>query len=230
MRTANIMKKASDMLLTLIYPKKCACCGKAEKSGVCAECADKLKTLSLGLEPLSKTEFSHIYLDSAYAGFEYKDEAASTVKRAKFNEKQYIIHTLADSIKPLCESIAQSEKKFDYIIPVPDTFSKKFHRGFSHTEILAKCLAESCGAEYRKDILYKRYETKSQHTLELKRRKGNLAGSMTVKNEYIIKGKSLLIADDIITTGNTVDYCAKILKMYGAERVSAISVCAVVKK
>lgn len=225
----NGLKKAINSFLGLIYPERCAFCGKIEKSGVCAECEKKLEKLRLEFKSLPQSDYRQTRLDAAYACFEYDGIAASAVKSAKFCEQPYRLYVFGEYLFSLYGQLEKIGERYDYIIPVPDTPRRRFKRGFSHTAIFSKYLAEKCGVKYRADILYKKYETKGQHTLPFKRRGGNLAGSMTVKNEADIKGKSLLIADDIITTGSTADYCAKILKMYGAEKVTAISFCAVIK-
>ena len=96
-------------------------------------------------------------------------------------------------------------------------------RGYNQCELLAKGISENTGINYKNGVLVKLYETDKQHGLKLFMRKGNLSGVFDVKNPSEVEGKTVLICDDISTTGETLNECAKMLWLYGAAEIYGIS-------
>ncbi|MGV2432198.1 MAG UNVERIFIED_CONTAM: ComF family protein [Rickettsiaceae bacterium] len=101
---------------------------------------------------------------------------------------------------------------------------KRLFRLYNHAQILAYELASLVEKKIIYDILIKSRNTKSQTSLSEKDRRKNLFGSITVQNKEKIKGKKILLIDDVITTGSTVDLCAKQLKKSGAKEVIILSI------
>jgi len=116
---------------------------------------------------------------------------------------------------------------FDLITYVPMTERDRRARGFNQARLIAKELAK----EFRLpmgDILVKIQETSPQKELTAIRRSGNMLGVFDLAPGTDVRGKRILLVDDIITTGSTLDECAKMLKIYGAESVVAATVAATV--
>ena len=125
----------------------------------------------------------------------------------------------------MAETVRQryGDKKFDYIVPVPMTKKSVRRRGYNQVEILAEGLAELLGAEFRNDILFKIYETEKQHGISYILRKGNLTGVFDVPEPEKVRGKSVLLCDDISTSGETFNECAKMLWLADASEICCIS-------
>ena len=112
------------------------------------------------------------------------------------------------------------------IVPVPLHSSKLRSRGFNQAELLAEALGEEIGLPVRK-ILLKRKKTKDQKSLSRSNRRNNVKNAFCVDEEELDLGlpASVLLLDDVCTTGSTLTACATVLKMHGVKNVSYISIC-----
>lgn len=100
----------------------------------------------------------------------------------------------------------------DYIIPVPLHKTKKRFRGFNQSEIIAKALSMKLNIPILKNVLKRKKFTQTQTKLKKHEREKNVANAFQVKNFGIIKNKSLLLVDDVLTTGSTMKSIALLLK------------------
>ena len=107
----------------------------------------------------------------------------------------------------------------ELIIPVPMFEKKQKIRGFNQSELLAEVLAERIHKQCSKNNLKRIRNTTPQNTLNAEQRKQNLQGAFAVENTEKVKGKTILLIDDIFTTGTTINECAKMLYDSGANKV-----------
>ena len=110
----------------------------------------------------------------------------------------------------------------DYIIPVPMHKWKRLFRLYNQAQILASEIGKELGVKMLPDVLMKTKHTKSQTGLSKKQRQENLKGSIAVEGS--IKGKKIILVDDVMTTGSTVDLCAAKLKKAGAKEVVVVCI------
>ncbi len=103
------------------------------------------------------------------------------------------------------------------------TAKSKKKRGYNQCYYLAKGISENLGIEHKPDVLSKIYSTKIQHETRYYLRKGNLTGVFDVENPSDVKDKTVLICDDISTSGETLNECAKMLWLYGAKEIYCIA-------
>lgn len=153
------------------------------------------------------------YCDSFTAPFLYDDIIREAMLNFKFNGK-----------KNYCESFCYFMKECDIfycdiIICVP-SFRRKSR--YNTADLLAKRMSKFLNIKYERRAVKKVKETKLQHECDFKSRLLNLNDSF-VANEKLIKGKDILICDDIITSGSTIDEVAKACKKVGAKNVYAIA-------
>ena len=118
---------------------------------------------------------------------------------------------------------------FDCVTPVPLHEKELRRRGFNQAALLAKRLAALLQVPYA-PLLTKPYETLPQKTLPALERQGNLLGAFAVEDAAAAQGKTVLLVDDVITTGATLDECAKMLKLAGAAEVYGITAAGTVPK
>ena len=114
--------------------------------------------------------------------------------------------------------------KTDAIIPVPLHSEKEKERGFNQAQILAKELARRKQIPLIGDQLVKVKRTLPQTSLEAKERENNLKGAFEVRDREKIRGKIVLLVDDVFTTGSTLQECSLALKAAGALEVRALTV------
>ncbi len=104
------------------------------------------------------------------------------------------------------------------VAAIPMTRRARFERGYNQSELLARAVAQRIGVPYE-DVLAKVYETPSQKSVHGWQRAGNVLGAFDVTRADGLRGKTVLLVDDVCTTGATADECAKMLKLYGVKRV-----------
>ena len=150
------------------------------------------------------------------------------LKGAIYQLKTYGYRQIVDSLASEMAEVIRREYGgviFDSIVPVPLHKSSLTERGFNQAELLAHSLSTYINVPMR-SMLKKLYATKPQKTLTMQQRSGNLLGAFDVIDGVSIDGTTLLLIDDVVTTGSTLDECAKMLKLYGAKEVYAITAAA----
>ena len=118
----------------------------------------------------------------------------------------------------------------DIITFIPMRSFRRFIRGYNQSELIARKLSELSGIPYKR-LLEKKYDSSSQHKLSAVARTGNLIGCFEpVKDaEDLFKYKTVLVVDDVLTTGSTLNEIAKTLLIFGADSVYAAT-CTVTKR
>jgi len=233
----NFMKnKIFDALLTVVYPQACTICEQnVEHSAdgvACEFCWEKTRVFS-GEETLchkcgaflkdEKTDFQtfcrrcdeHFYESARAAGIYEHALAASILhlKTAPFvsaNLKNFFINAFENS----------GFQVADLIVPVPLSKKRLLERGFNQAAVLAQILAKHTKVDLDEQSLSRTLHTRV-HRAAMDRK----AREMTVKNAFDVKrprfvgNKTILLIDDVFTTGATVSNCAKVLKKKGASKV-----------
>jgi ComF family protein len=117
----------------------------------------------------------------------------------------------------------------DMILPVPIHFMKRIKRKYNQSELLAMELTKLSGIPYEPRILKKIKPTPQQEGLSRGIRLKNVRGSFGADEKYsdLLRGKKIILADDVLTTGATANECAKVLKKYGAAEVTVLTVARV---
>ena len=120
-------------------------------------------------------------------------------------------------------------RSFDLLIPVPLHLKRLRERGFNQALLLVKELSRRTRIPYSKRLLQKRIPTTPQVNLSGGEREKRVRGSFHVQRDEEIKGKSILLVDDVYTTGATVNECSKVLLMAEAERVDVLTLAHAIK-
>lgn len=114
-------------------------------------------------------------------------------------------------------------KGTEVVVPVPLHPKKKRNRGFNQAEIIARELAKIKGVALVKDALAKVRVTPAQTSLLAEERRQNVKGAFGLKRREKIEGRSVLLVDDVYTTGSTIRECSAVLKAGGAKDVRALT-------
>lgn len=120
----------------------------------------------------------------------------------------------------------------DYILPVPLHRWRLLSRGYNQSAVLAGALARECGRPWLPDALLRVRATGSQQGLGAAARRENItAGAFEVRRGALgrVEGARLLLVDDVLTTGSTLEACARVLKRHGAARVDCLALARVVR-
>lgn len=208
-----------EKLINLIYPKVCGICGEISKEDICNKCKVKINKLKRNKKHiyLTKNFCTHMYI------FDYRDILKEKILQYKFKEATYLYKTFIKIIlndKKICGFL----KSCDIMIPVPISKKRKQKRGYNQSEMIAKYIAKNIeNLTYRNDILYKVKDTLPQSSLNKEKRSQNISNAYCIKNIEQVNNKKILLFDDIFTTGNTVNECAKMLKQAGAKEINVLT-------
>lgn len=203
-RVCNVCKKA----LPWNNGAVCEFCGrKTGEEGVCLDCKEK-----------------RIGVDKARSCCTHEGAAARLVQRMKHTK--YLFRAMAELAVPLAET---QFPEADAVTFVPMTEKAEKERGYNQSRLFAEELARRCGKPFVISA-EKIKETDAQKFLGRKEREENLKGCFRVTDKAAVAGKSILIADDTLTTGATAGELAFCLKKAGAERVFLITVTSVQMK
>ncbi|MDI6756753.1 MAG: ComF family protein [Endomicrobiia bacterium] len=114
----------------------------------------------------------------------------------------------------------------DVVAPVPLHPFRRFTRGYNQSDLIARGFARMSGLNYRESLLRRAYSTPQQAKLSAAERRKNVAGAFAVGRRSLdsVKGKKILIIDDVMTTGSTLDACARALMDAGAAEVFCLVV------
>lgn len=159
------------------------------------------------------------------AALPYTAEYAEAVKCFKYKKRAEYTLPFAMLLVGRINTYYE-EKDFDFVTAVPMHKKTKRKNHFDHAERLAKMCAELMNLPY-KPVLEKHKQGVPQHTLKRSQREKNVKGMFRVKDAEAVKGSHVLLIDDIITTGNTLGECAKVLKKGGCRRVSCAALSTV---
>jgi ComF family protein len=161
------------------------------------------------------------FYESCYAVSYYDGPVKTLLQTFKYAKAEYLAKTLKEIfIKGTAGKI--NFEKFDFLIAVPLHPRKFKERGFNQSFLLAQALAKETGKRIlHRGMIRKKYS--EGQTLQDKRdRLEKIQGSFEVPSVKKVEGKEILLIDDVLTTGATLQECSRILKDAGAKRVSAL--------
>lgn len=114
--------------------------------------------------------------------------------------------------------------EYDIITHVPLFVSKERSRGYNQSAVLAEAMNKKLSLDYIPDLLKRIKDTKSQTYMKKEERIANVKNVFRLDDKYEIKGKKIILVDDVMTTGSTVSECIKVLKKKGCEKVLAAAI------
>jgi ComF family protein len=211
--------------LNLLFPKLCINCQR-ENDYLCQDCfsivadtmyispssaAQKFKNLS-GL--ISAAPYQNFIIKRLIAQFKYPPYVKELAKTLT----SLIIHHVQ-----LAEGPA-GLKEVEVLIPIPLTKKRLKERGFNQSEEIAKELSQFLKIPLLNNVLLKVKETLPQAELSGQERRENIKGVFACQESENLKGKKVLLVDDVFTTGSTMEEAAKALKKAGAKQVWGITV------
>lgn len=216
-----MIRKAIGWILEALYPTRAKCLGCGDDQGcdepfLCSECRRLLKPVNIVAR---KDSWKARGLESAAFVYYYEKPVKGLIRAFKFQSVKMLADSMAQEMDELIE--ARELDGFDAVIPVPLHPSRKSQRGFNQAELLARPIAERYGAQMRTDILKRTRRTKQQARLRIEERGANLSSAFTASRNAA--GMSVLLVDDVVTTGSTLCACAEALKEAGAREIHAIA-------
>ena len=205
----------------LIFPSRCYACGKSMISGeemICTGCYFNLPRTNFHLyddNPVSRIFWcrANLYSATSFLFFNKGGNVQKLMHQLKYQSRTeigiFLGQLFGNELKksPLFQNV-------NIILPVPLHTKKLRTRGFNQSEIISQGICQSMDTKLCNEILLRKVFTSTQTKKSRYSRWENVAGKFEIKNPDIIEGKHLLLVDDVLTTGATIEACAEeILKV-----------------
>lgn len=214
------VNKLPLLLLDLLYPNRCDCCGARipYDAAVCGECKAALGALRVTNDAWSRQHSEAQPWDGCAGAFRYEGAAKRGVLAMKDGYRgfcRYAARVLADAVREMLDPA-----ELDCVTWVPVTKQRRRIQGYAHAELLGRALAAELNVKPRGDLLIEHGGTLRQHDLPAEDRK-RYAKLRFQHTGADLTGQTILLIDDILTTGSTMRTCTLLLKDMGAEKVYA---------
>lgn len=229
----NFFKQCKEAALDLLFPRRCPLCGVVLRSNerICGRCA---KDMTFIRRPIcqrcgrpSGSCFCHLErfaFTRNVSPLLYTRAARRGIHRMKFS------HVLSASVYfgRLMAGAARMEYAdagilFDAVIGVPMHPQDYHARGYNQADLLARTVADELRLPLVKRALVKYRRTSAQHTLSWRERRTNIKDVFRVSNPDAVRGKTILLCDDVMTTGSTLNECALTLLDAGAREIYCVT-------
>ncbi len=203
--------KIAKSIFNLALPAYCFNCKEllSDEKIICSNCYGDIPRIDNRHLDAFLIRIKDQYFDNVTVIFEYNDVFQKLIHFYKYQEYLKLANTFATSI------ISEINKHYDIITFVPLHESKERERGFNQSRIIAELVSNGLGLVTSNDLLIREKFTSTQTKLSRKQRINNVNKAFHVKNE--VRDKSVLIIDDVITTGATLNECARVLKESGCK-------------
>ena len=219
--------KLKAILLSLFFPERCHICGSIKPflKAYCPKCGIDTKVISpnacekCGHEKCMCGDSAFIDLPHFTSGYYYQGELKYSILRVKFHSDSSYADIFGKAMAERMKEL-HSDTVFDGVCFVPMTRESEIVRGYNQSKLLASKVADELNIPLV-PCLIKERSSLSQKSLSAKDRTKNLIGSFEVKGD--IKGKVLILCDDIKTTGATFKECSDTLISAGAKDVYCLS-------
>jgi len=199
------------LFFNLLWSEKCYACGNVSvvnKYGFCETCWKDVK-----LYKNKNNLFWHIAV--------YDGPIKDVIHNFKYGKKKFYARKLAYFVY---DYVKNNFPEFDLIIPVPLHWKKEFSRGFNQSGIIAVYLSKLLKTPVFLNAIIRTKNTPAQAGLSEKERKENVSGVFKMRKEELIKGKKVVVFDDVFTTGATIEEIKKELKKAGAKKIIILTI------
>lgn len=236
-----MIRRGINCLLDLIYPRQCVGCGVGVPQTfryICWDCWSQTTQVeapfcSLCGDPVAGS-IDHDFIcyacsaerpsfDRARSATRYDGVVGESLRQLKYGNALWLAPDLAKLLQ-MCIAAEYPGIIFDVIVPVPLFHVRRRERGFNQSEQLAKALGRLLECACRPGVLRRVRPTATQTNLTAKARLSNVQDAFKYRRKNWLTGRRVLLVDDVMTTGATVNACAKALKKGGAESVHVVTV------
>lgn len=223
--------------MSVLFPNgyKCLVCGKEidcdKKISICDKCFNKLPKINGNVcgkcgEPINSDSKFCVHckkelpqFTKCFAPYVFEGEIINLIHGLKYHGKIYYAKTLSSLI---LQAVVEQGISVDVVMPVPLNLRRESERGFNQSELLAESFS-SAGYNVDVAVLTRSRNTASQTYLNKKEREANVAHAFVVTNKSKVRGKNILLVDDVYTTGATMNAIALVLFEAGAKNVYGVT-------
>jgi ComF family protein len=233
----TLLREAYGGILDLVYPPRCLVCRELGPEILCAacrndfsplepplcsRCGDMIASTPMGLcVPCQRTTY---YFHQARAAGRYDGALRRAILALKYGSRRKLAEPLGKYLADYLRAEEYGGLTSDIIVPVPLHPSRQRDRGFNQSALLAHAVGCALDLPVAGDVLRRVRKTRPQVGLTTAERTKNVRGAFRVADHSVVSGRSILLIDDVLTTLNTVDECARMLAAAGARRIDVAGV------
>ena len=207
--------------LDLFFPISCIGCNHPEVL-ICPECFRQIK-----INPSVMGEnYRGRYLDGVWSATDFSDVL---VQKIIHNYKYRFVKDLSEVTGALLNCyldqliLAGAWPTVELVMPVPLTVKRQLRRGFNQSALVAGTVSQKLDLALVTDVLLRKRQN-TQVGLTARQRQYNIKDAFVVIDPAAVKNKTILLIDDVVTTGSTLDECGRVLKLAGAKKVLALTI------
>lgn len=205
----DVARIFSNSFSSLLYPSRCCLCATLGDDAICAECLEEFQPVDLVRRT---SDGGSLALTAAV--YVYEGRTGQAVRRLKYARSTGLAAPMAQQMAEAVERMGLQH--YDLVVPIPIHWSRRFMRGFNQAELLCEQLPNVAS-----HVLRRVRRTRPQVGLSRERRVTNLVDAF--RASPIVTGRSVLLVDDVLTSGQTARECAKALVQAGAREVAIIA-------
>ncbi len=222
-----MIKEVIRKISYCIFPRRCDLCGevtaidetRCENCSQCHSIKGEICELCGREKDKCRCRNGKPEYKSVVAPYYFEENMVNAIHRFKFRGYKELADGMGKEIAE-CVRCRYNEISFDCVTYVPLTEKRVKKRGYNQSQLLAASVSGELGLPCE-ELLIKIADNNSQRSQNAKQRKMNVFGVYDVKENANVKNKTILLIDDVKTTGSTLSECAKMLKGYGAKNVYA---------
>jgi len=236
----NLIGNLINTLGELFYPSNCVGCGHPQDPGIllCPDCratsprirAPFCRCCSRPFDGLIEGEFvcpncedRTPAFDCVVSSYHAEGVLRDLIHRFKYGRQYYLRRLLAEYLAEAMQDVRIQASLIHCFVPVPLHPTRLRERGFNQAEALAETLSKRTRLPVLRGLERRRY-TNTQTRFDRVERMQNLRDAFALRENSDVRGKHLVLVDDVLTTGSTLHECALVLRAAGAESVRAITV------
>jgi len=240
------MLSIAERLFQFFIPSQCPCCKKVlreEQKGLCSDCFSEIRWIKppfcsicgtpfvseeVGNHPCGACLTKRRHFAMARALGYYEGSLQEAIHRWKYEGNESLSVHFAEWMAKgfFCY---WNPDLLDILIPVPLHKERLRERGFNQALLLVRELSRRTGIPYRKRVLQKKRSTVPQVKLSGAEREKGVRGTFQLLEIEAVDGKSILLVDDVYTTGATVNECSRVMLAGGAKRVDVLTLAHAIK-
>jgi ComF family protein len=234
------LSNAASALFSLLYPPCCEACGAGVErprylcercaagavrieAPFCKVCSEPFHGAMSGPFACANCADRHFHFTCAVTRYRSEGVVRDLIHRFKYWREFHLRHPLAGWAAEALEDDRMREPPVEALVPVPLFIARRRHREFNQAEVLARLVGKGAGIPVV-DCLLRTVSTSSQVAFNRERRMENLRNAFKMRQSMPMRGRHLVLVDDVLTTGSTLDECARVLMEAGAASVRAITV------
>jgi ComF family protein len=239
-----IFKTALDAIVSVVFPAPCRVCGatltSASRIPICEECLAGFQKIeepmcqccgrpfvsavaAQAIQPLCRLCRTNFFaFERARSWAIYDDELTSAILLLKYEQVTRLGHWFASR---LAELVSRQENwKLDIVVPVPLHAERQRERGYNQAELIARPLSRLLGLRFEPRVLVRTKPRPSRLILSRSERWASVRGAYSTREGLRVDNQRVLLVDDVVTTGATLDTCTRALKRAGAATVLGLTV------